>query len=252
MKITNTSALVTALLLSAGIQSGCVEETHSSHVGPTDSSATGAGDAAAEEATGPSVEMDAGARRTPVDTAGLLGLDASAFPYIYFEREQVLLDGIDFEATLKIAEAELERGGSTSVLTIWTIRDQRLPAWAAARVGDLYLRYIDGEWLNRVQTARGLTFGHDFAVWHFAWAVGNVYRLGPLEVKRAIQSAYDDALKRPGMLNAPYDAILEEHLMGDQVYMGDAHDGGRAYARSHIVIPSNPDYLQSFDAYQPR
>jgi hypothetical protein len=34
--------------------------------------------------------------------------------------------------------------------------------------------------------------------------------------------------------------------------MGDAHDGGRSYARSHIVLPGNPDYLQSFEDYTPR
>lgn len=248
MKTTNTYALVTALLLPIALPSGCSEEPHPSHAGMTDPAAM-AMDKPAEAATSPSAVMDAGARRPPIDTAGLLGLDASAFPYIYFEREKVLLDGIDFEATLKIAEAELEKGGSTSVLTLWTIRDQQLPAWAAARVGDLYLRYIDGEGLSRVQTARGITFGHDFAVWHFAWAVGNIYRLGPPDVRSAIQSAFDDALKRPGTLNAPYDVILEEHLMGEQIYMGDAHDGGRSYARSHIVIPGNADYLQSFDDY---
>lgn len=32
--------------------------------------------------------------------------------------------------------------------------------------------------------------------------------------------------------------------------MGDAHDTGRAYARSHIVIPGNPLYLQSFDEHK--
>lgn len=35
------------------------------------------------------------------------------------------------------------------------------------------------------------------AVWHFAWAISNLYRNGNDEVKAALQSAYDDALTKP-------------------------------------------------------
>jgi hypothetical protein len=176
------------------------------------------------------------------------GLAGFFFPYIYFDRDQVLLDGIDFEATLKIAELELAHGGASSVLTIWAIRDQIIPASIAEKISELYLQYIDGEGL----AVREGIFGHDFAVWHFAWAMGNIYRLGTAEVKQVMRDAYEDALTRPDTLNAPYGGILERHLTGDCIYMGDAHDGGRSYAHSHIVIPGNPDYLQSFEDYTPR
>jgi uncharacterized protein YuzE len=199
-------------------------------------------DASAESAT--ATADDAGT----VDVAGLLGMDESDFPYIYFERDKVLLEGIDFDATLKVAALELEKGGSVSPITIWAIRDQIMPAESAARINDLYFQYIDGEGLHSEQSG----LGHSFAVWHFAWAVGNIHRLGEDDVKAAIQTAYEDALERPELLPAPYDAVLEEHLTGTRIYMGDAHDAGRAYARAHIVIPGNPLYLQSFEDYAPR
>jgi hypothetical protein len=195
-------------------------------------------DTSEESAT---AEPDAG----PVDVAGLLGMDESDFPYIYYERDKVLLEGIDFDATLKIAEIELKKGGAASPITIWAIRDQIMPPEIAARINDLYFQYIDGEGLHIMQVG----LGHSFAVWHLAWAVGNIYRLGDDDVKAAIEQAYEDALERPAMLPAPYDAVLREHLTGDRISMGDAHDAGRAYARAHIVIPGNPLYLQSFDDY---
>lgn len=170
-----------------------------------------------------------------------LDLSKLMFPYIYFERDKVLLEGIDFDATLRIAELELEDGGFDSILTIWTIRDQIISPAIAQRIGELYLRYIDSP---QVQGSN-----RNFTVWHFAWAIGNIYRLGGEEVKAAIEKAYQDALKRPQKIDPPYDGILKNHLTGDRIYMGDAHAGGRAYARSHIVIPGNPRYLQSFDDY---
>ena len=189
---------------------------------------------------------DGAASPGKVDIPALLGLHASDFPYIYFERDKVLLSGIDFEATLKIAELELSKGGGTSVISVWTIRDQIIPARIAAQISDLYFRYIDGVGLSTGKQA----YGRDFAVWHFAWTIGNIYRLGGDDVKEALELAYDDALSRPKALNTPYDVILQEHLMGEQIYMGDAHDAGRAYAQAHVVIPGNPLYLQSFGDFK--
>ena len=179
------------------------------------------------------------------DVTGILGI---FFPYIYFTREKVLLDGIDFQATLRIAELELEHGGASSVLTIWAIRDQVIPASVAAKISELYLKYIDDDGLR----VRERGFGHDFAVWHFAWAIGNIYRLGSSDVRQVMRAAYEDALTRPQTLNFPYDGILERHLTDERIYMGDAHSAGRAYAQSHVVIPGTPDYLQSFEDYTPR
>ncbi|HYX31583.1 MAG TPA: hypothetical protein VE954_00625 [Oligoflexus sp.] len=168
-------------------------------------------------------------------------LDKQAFPYIYFDRDQVLLQGIDFDATLRIAEIELEQGGTDSVITIWAIRDQIMSPATAARISDLYFQYIDGPGIQ------GST--HDFSVWHFAWAIGNIYRLGDDDVKYVMQKAYANALERPKTLGVPFSAILQKQLTDKWIYMGDAHDTGRAYARAHIVIPGNPLYLQSFDDY---
>jgi hypothetical protein len=36
---------------------------------------------------------------------------------------------------------------------------------------------------------------------------------------------------------------------GEKIYMGDAHGGGRAFAKKHVVVPGNDKYLQSFEDY---
>ncbi len=69
-------------------------------------------------------------------------------------------------------------------------------------------------------------------------------------MKAAIQQAYQDALERPQTIDAPFNKILQKHLTDDRIYMGDAHEGGRTYARAHIVIPGNLQYLQSINDYK--
>lgn len=194
-------------------------------------------------ADGSVVRRDAG--RPEPDVTGITGL---AFPYIYFEREKVLLDGIDFDATLRIAELELEHGGASSVLTVWVIRDQIMPVSVAAKISALYLKYIDGD---GIKVTEGI-YNHDFAVWHFAWAIGNIYRLNGDDIKQVTREAYEDALRRPMTIGGFARGALQRHLTEDRIYMGDAHEGGRSYAHSHIVIPGNPDYLQRFEDYKPR
>jgi hypothetical protein len=51
-----------------------------------------------------------------------------------------------------------------------------------------------------------------------------------------------------------YSALLPKNrdpaVNGDKMYMGDAHWGGRAFAKKHIVIPGNKQYLQSFEQFR--
>ena len=43
--------------------------------------------------------------------------------------------------------------------------------------------------------------------------------------------------------------LADKFVNGDKIYMGDAHSLGRRYAETHVVVPGNPKYLQSFEEY---
>lgn len=167
----------------------------------------------------------------------------SCFKYVYHEQEEVTLEGIDVDSTLKIAGIELEEGGLDAVLTIWAMRDQQVSPEQAGVIGELYFEHID-----RVAAQKNRDSA-DFGVWHLAWAISNIYRNGDERLKSVLTDAYLDAKKRPDNLNK-FVKIAEEHINGEKIYMGDIHDLGRSYARSHLVVPGNSDYIQSFDEYR--
>lgn len=152
--------------------------------------------------------------------------------YMTHNRDKVLLEGIDIDQTLVVAEHELREGGWGSVLTVWAMRDQKITPAQADEVSRLYFAHIDS--LQR-----------SFNVWHLTWAVANMYRLGGAEVKAALQEAFNDASKRAADLSS----VADRHVNGDKIYMGDAHIGGRHYARKHLVVPGNDRYLQSARSY---
>ena len=43
--------------------------------------------------------------------------------------------------------------------------------------------------------------------------------------------------------------VAKTHFSDPKLYMGFAHAGGRGYARNHLVVPGNNDYLQSAESY---
>lgn len=168
-----------------------------------------------------------------------LGTISGCLPYLYHEREPALIDGINIDETLKVARDELAQGGGFSVLTIWAIRDQIIDEAQAREISNLYFRYID--------TIDSSESRHrKFGVWHFTWAISNLYRFGDERVKKVLHTAYTDAKKRVKTLDRSY---AEKHVLGEQIYTGLAHLGGRAYARKHLVVPGNEDFLQSYAQY---
>ena len=160
-------------------------------------------------------------------------LPAGCLPYIYHDRDTVLIDNLDVDQTLEVAECELLDGGFGSVLTVWAMRDQRVTENQALWISELYFQYIGS-------IEEGGASGVN--VWHLTWAISNLYRLGDPGVQRALLGAYTDAGKRVEQIDA---AVVYLHFDDDKIYMGDAHGGGRAYAEGHLVVPGNPDYLQS-------
>tara|TARA_B110000902_G_scaffold96713_2_gene114348 strand:+ start:7030 stop:8190 length:1161 start_codon:yes stop_codon:yes gene_type:complete len=170
----------------------------------------------------------------------------SVMPYVsYNDQASVLIKGIDWDATLKVAEAEFARELSTSELPIWAIRDQIITPEVAAKIAVLYFDNID--MLYGTKTFLVLDWNH--AVWHLSWAISNLYRNGDSAVKKELQLAYEDAVTRPETLERR-NYIAIDHIRNDVVVMGDIHTAAHMRMKQLIVAPGNPDYLQSFEDYQ--
>jgi|WetSurMetagenome_2_1015567.scaffolds.fasta_scaffold168484_3 hypothetical protein len=158
-----------------------------------------------------------------------------AFKYVYFERDKVVLNNLDVDKTLDIAELKLEEGGFDSILTVWAIRDQIINPEQASRISGLYFKYID-------------KINNEFGIWHLAWAISNYYRLGDDQVKEKLLGAYEDAKKRPDTLKQ-FKKIADEHINGKKIYMGFIHDLGKSFAHNHLIVPGDRNFLQSFDEF---
>lgn len=167
------------------------------------------------------------------------------FPYVYHDQNRVLVQGIDVDASLEIARIELEEGGFDATLAIWAIRDQVISEENARTIAGLYTEYIDKVAAEKDRATA------DFGVWHFTWAISNLYRNGNDSIRKELEAAYLDAQKRPESLKS-FKGIAAEHVNGGKIYMGDIHGAARSYARSHIVAPGNQHYLQSLDEYKKR
>lgn len=165
-------------------------------------------------------------------TGGIfLSLISGCMRYLTHNRSDVLLEGIDIDQSLQVAEYELDRGKTGASLTVWAMRNQFFNESQAETVSNLYFNYVDS--LRR------------FDVWHITWAVSDIYRLGSPSIRTVLDSAYKDASKRAQNTHR----LANRMANSEKVYMGDAHSGGRAYARKHLVVPGNKKYLQSFDEF---
>ncbi len=170
----------------------------------------------------------------------------SVMPYVrYNDQAAVLIEGIDWDATLKVAESEFARQLSTSELPIWAIRDQIVTPEVAAKIAVLYFDNID----MLYGTKPFLVLDWNHAVWHLSWAISNLYRNGDSNVKKELQLAYEDAITRPETLERR-NYIAIDHIRNDVVVMGDIHTAAHTRMKQLIVAPGNPDYLQSFEEYQ--
>ncbi|MCG8571496.1 MAG: hypothetical protein MJB14_15280 [Spirochaetes bacterium] len=172
----------------------------------------------------------------------ILVILTGCFPYVYHDQSEVLIEGIDYDATLEIAKIELQEGGWDSILTIWVIRDQIITVETARQINDIYLKYIDRVFRQKNKVAR------NFGAWHLAWAIANLYRNNNDQIKAVLEKSYQNALTWPDKLET-FNKIAQEHIRGEKIYMGDIHDGGLFYAQTHIVVPGNKDYIQSVEHF---
>lgn len=160
---------------------------------------------------------------------------AGCMRYLTHDRNEVVLEGVDIDQTLRIAEVKMsERQGKFGTsLPLWVIRDQIISPDQAKQISLLYFQHVD-------------SLQKDFDVWHLTWAVSDIYRLGNDSVKEVLYPAFQDASQRARKL----EGIADRMVNGDKLYMGDAHSGGRAFARQHVVVPGNKKYLQSFEEFK--
>ncbi len=182
-----------------------------------------------------------------VASPGVENPACTVLAYGYNDQADVLVDGIDLEQTMKVVERDFGSLTTTSMMTIWAIRDQVMTPEVAQRIAELYLANIGD--IYEADNA-GRAYDGNFGVWHFAWSIANLYRNGNDAVRARLQLAYDDALTRPETLKR-FKLIAIDHVRGDTMLMGDIHEVGRAYALGHIVAPGNPRYLQSIEDYMP-
>lgn len=154
--------------------------------------------------------------------------------YLTHNRNEVLLEGVDIDQTLKVAALKMNQrqGDMGASLPIWVIRDQNISPAQAQEISRLYYLHIG-------------TLRKKFDIWHLTWAISDFYRLGNDSVKVVMQDAYTDATKRAKTLKG----IADKMANGDKLYMGDAHSGGRAFAKKYVVVPGKKGYLQSYDEY---
>ena len=160
--------------------------------------------------------------------------------FIHHEQAKALIPGIDVSQTLQIAEMELKQNKLSSVLTYWAVRDQVFTPEQAKEASRLYFKYI-GKIDDENHKA------HGFSVWHFTWAVSNIYRNGDEAVKKEMEDARRNAAVRVKKLDS---RIATKYFSGDKITTGDIHFLGRRYAKKHLVVPGNKKYVQSVDAYK--
>lgn len=159
----------------------------------------------------------------------------SCMRYLTDNRDEVILEGIDLDQTIRIATLEMEHknGSFGTSLPIWIIRDQYFNTSQAKIVKELYLKHIN-------------TLEKKFDLWHLTWAISNIHRLGSDSVKLILDEIIEDVrirAKNAGKISTKMSDPNE------RLYLGDAHGGGRGYAKRHIVVPGNKKYLQSFNEY---
>ncbi|ERP39132.1 hypothetical protein [Chitinivibrio alkaliphilus] len=157
---------------------------------------------------------------------------SSCMRYMTHERQEARVEHIDISQTLLVAEQMMQSTDRRNSLVFWVIKDQELTAEEAARIGELYFTYKDN-----IETS--------FDQWHFTWAIANMYRLGDSAVQHELSYAYADALQWAQDLGRRGKRATRDTT----IYMGDAHSGGRLFARRHIVAPGNDSYLQSAEEY---
>jgi len=144
----------------------------------------------------------------------------------------MLIEGIDIDQSLEIAQfltERLDKKGEPrpQSLGYWSLRAQIITEDQAQSIDSVYWQVIDDMEYR------------EFHLWHYTWAIADLYRLGSPEVQEVLQRAYDDAVVR-GI------RIEKEKFVADSIlHLGFFHSGGWYAAKSYLVVPGERKFVQS-------
>jgi len=157
---------------------------------------------------------------------------------MYKSQAPALVPNVDIDQTLKVAADEIKKSDMAQALSIWVLKDQIVTPQQAKTISDLYLDNLD-----RIVTP--------FNIWHAAWTISNLYRMGDVKVKEQLEKAYQIAIKEPDRIpdQDDFKDAAIDHINGKQPTTGFIHVGGLFYAHGHLVVPGNKDYIQSYEEY---
>jgi hypothetical protein len=175
--------------------------------------------------------------KTSVISAVLCLALSGCFPFEYSVRKPALVRGIDVKQSLQVAADEMQKTDLGQGLSIWVLRDQYVTPEQAREISKLYLDHIDG-------------MKSDFNIWHTSWAIANLYKLGDVDVKAELETAFQKAITQPERLSGLVKDAANHHINNEKITTGFIHIGGVAYARGHLVVPGNRKFLQSYEQYR--
>jgi hypothetical protein len=160
---------------------------------------------------------------------------------MYNSQKPALVKGVDVDQTLLVARDEMKKTDMAQSMGIWILKDQIITPQQAKVISELYLSNLD-----RIVSP--------FNIWHAAWTISNLYRLGNDAVKAELEKAYQVAKKEPERISDDDDfkGAAMDHINGKTLTTGFIHVGGMSYALDHLVVPGNPKYIQSYEEYLKR
>lgn len=162
-------------------------------------------------------------------------LTSCAYHRISHDQSEMLIEGVDIDESLKIAEFWTNRHDDgewePNSLGYWAMRAQEITPEQAKEIDRVYWKVIDQMEYK------------EFHLWHYTWAIADLYRLGSPEVQEILQKAFDDAV--PLAL-----AIEKEKFVADSVlHLGFFHGGGWRAAKNYMVVPGNRKFTQNANEY---
>lgn len=177
--------------------------------------------------------------KTRILLLALLGLLLNSCAYKRFTSvpSEVSIDSLDVNQSLQVCEHIMDRVDKDSlskpqVLGYWALRAQNITPEQAKEVSRVYFKYVDA-----VEQQKS------FYIWHYTWAIADMYRLGDDEVQKALRLAYVDAVARG------YKAGKGKFVDGEKLYLGYFHFGGWGAAKKFLVAPGNDKFNQSAQDY---
>ncbi len=165
----------------------------------------------------------------------LLILNSCFYQRISHKQSEMLIEGVDIDQSLEIAEFmvnRVDKEGKAKPMSLgyWAMRAQHISPEQAEEIDRVYWTVID-------------SMQSEFHLWHYTWAIADIYRLGSPEVQSVLQGSYEDALPRATSINK------EKFVADSTLHLGFFHGGGWRAAKNFLVVPGERKFTQSADEY---